>query len=132
MPSGWEKKITPRECQVPLAMPSDPVSQRTAGGSPSRLTFFSVPLAKNPRYRLSGDQNGPSAPSVPGNSRAVSKSSARTQSRVSSPGRDARNAKKRPSGDTARNDADGLKVVPSGGATTNRTTAGLLNGAARK
>src|SRR5438093_347859 len=132
MPWGWEKRITPFRCHAPPGARIDGISQRTAGGSPRRLTFFSVPFAKNPRYWLSGDQNGPSAPSVPVSSRAVNESKARTQSRVSSPGRDARNARKRPFGDTARNDADGLNVVPSGGVTMNRRTAGVLDDAARK
>src|SRR3954468_21345447 len=110
MPCGCEKRIVPFECHVALATLSDGVAQRTAGGSPSRLTFCNVPFAKKPTYRLSGDQNGPSAPSVPVNSRALSESSARIQRRVSSPGRDARKARRRPFGDTARNDADAPNV----------------------
>src|SRR5215467_6133545 len=41
-------------------------------GPPATGIFFSFPSAKNPIQRLSGDQNGPSAPSVPGIARAKS------------------------------------------------------------
>ena len=40
--------------------------------------------------------------------------------------------RQRPFGDTVRNEADGLNVVPSGGVMTNRSTASVLDGAARK
>src|SRR5262245_43794765 len=61
---------------------------------------FSLPPAKKPSHRLSGDQNGSWASSVPGSGRAVTTSSDRTQSRE----RLSDNAVKamaRPSGETA-------------------------------
>ena len=38
----------------------------SVGGPPAIWTFFSLPSAKNPMNRLSGDQNGKVPPSVPG------------------------------------------------------------------
>src|SRR3954467_1462589 len=131
MPPDCEKRITPFRCHVPLIASAESALQITCGGSPTRLTFFSMPFAKKATVRLSGGQKGANAPSVPDSSRAVNDSSGRIQSRVAWPGRDARKARKRPSGDAARNDADGLKLVPSGGATANRTTAALLDGRTR-
>ncbi len=40
-------------------------SQRARGGPPDTSNRFSLPLAKNPNERLSADQNGNVAPSVP-------------------------------------------------------------------
>src|SRR5262245_45284723 len=111
--------MVPFWCHEPLNESRDALSDNATGDPPKMPTFFNVPLAKNARNRLSGDQKGPSASSVPANSRAVSESSARTQSREASPFRDARNASQCPSGDTARKEADALKLAPSGGSTTN-------------
>src|SRR5437588_661033 len=102
--------MTPFVCLVPPSASRDTHSQSVSGGSPNAPTFFNAPFAKNPTKRLSGDQNGPNAPAVPGSSRGVTESSARIQSRASSPGRAARKATTRPSGDTAGYEADGLKL----------------------
>ncbi len=60
--------MTPSELQDPSA----PVgaSQMVCGGPPAMSTFFSFPAAMNATKRLSGDQNGRNAPSVPGSGRA--------------------------------------------------------------
>src|SRR5262245_47689177 len=54
--------------------PSEPVgaSQTICAGPPATATFFSLPSAMKPRYRLSGDQNGPREFSVPGITLVVS------------------------------------------------------------
>ena len=111
-------RITPSELQLPSAPFG--ASQIVVGGPPAMSTFFSTPPDMNPRKRLSGDQNGRSTPSVPGNARASSASSARTQmSRLPSPS--AANAMCRPSGDTT----GGLGFcVPGGESNGKRTTAG--------
>ena len=62
--------------------PSEPLgaSQIFCGGPPVTSTFFSLPSAKNARNRLSGDQNGRVAPSVPASGlRRRARSSGRTQ-----------------------------------------------------
>src|SRR6516164_3663184 len=41
-------------------------SQIVCGGPPAALIFFKLPATKNPISRLSGDQNGYMASSVPG------------------------------------------------------------------
>jgi len=63
-------------------------------------TFFSFPNAKNAMKRLSGDQNGVYAPSVPGNGRSAGVSKSRTQSDCT-PLAVATKATWRPSGETA-------------------------------
>jgi len=55
-------------------------SHSTAGVPPLRSTVLSFPAAKNARERPSGDQNSWVASSVPGNARAASVPSGRTQS----------------------------------------------------
>jgi hypothetical protein len=60
---------------------------------------LSLPAAKKPIDRLSGDQNGNSAPSVTGNSRAADPSG-RTQS-LEIPPEEGTNATERPSGEIA-------------------------------
>src|SRR3954471_14182646 len=112
--------MTPFECQLPLGTVLIDASHSTCGGSPDTPIFFRKSFVKNARKRLSGDQNGAKAPAVPGSSRAVSASSGRTQMRDSSPGRPARNAIVRPSGETAGCEADGFNTVPGGAAISNR------------
>src|SRR5262245_57836317 len=81
--------------------PPPPFASHSVVSAPSaRAIFFSFPCAKNPMNRLSGDQKGDSAPSVPGNDLAVSKSSERIQS-DSLPSEKAVKAMWRPSGDIA-------------------------------
>src|SRR5262245_9751115 len=54
--------------------------QSVVGAPPDASTRFRLPPAKNPSWRLSGDQNGKPAPSVPGRRRAVSALNGRTHS----------------------------------------------------
>ena len=78
---AWpSKRMTPSELHVP----SEPVgaSQIFCGGPPVTSTFFNLPSATNPRKRLSGDQKGRVAPSVPARGCAASAFSGRTQIRV--------------------------------------------------
>src|SRR5512132_4046356 len=58
------KRMTPSRFQPPL-LPLG-AAQRSSGGDPLMSTFFNFPSAKNARKRLSGDQNGKVALSVPG------------------------------------------------------------------
>src|SRR5215510_4808580 len=77
--------------------------------------------------RLSGDQNGKAASSVPVNGCAVTESSDRTHSRALAEASRAVNASLRPSGEMAAPVAlrpTAKNVVPSGGETMNRVTAG--------
>ena len=55
-------------------------SHRVRTGPPTTSTRFNFPSAKNPIDRLSGDQNGEIAPSVPETACAVAESSRRIQS----------------------------------------------------
>ena len=71
-------------------------------GPPRMSTFLRVPPAMKATNRLSGDQNGASAPSVPGTGCAVGWSSRRIQSILPSLASAAAKAKYRPSGDSAR------------------------------
>ena len=84
-------------------------------------TFLSFPSAKNPRCRLSGDQNGKRAPSVLGNGRAERESSGRSQS-CRWPSEKTLNASVRPSGDTRVN----TPAAPSGRLIDRRATCGSL------
>src|SRR5688572_8363768 len=63
--------------------------------------FFSDPPAKNATKRLSGDQNGENAPSVPDNARAEMAFTGRSCSENGAPGDRPGNARWRPSGETA-------------------------------
>jgi hypothetical protein len=51
--------------------------QIVCGEPPVASTLLSVPAAKKPIQRLSGDQNGLKAPTVPGMARAADESSGR-------------------------------------------------------
>ena len=79
--------------------PSRGVTQ-DVGGPPAIRIFFSLPSAKNPMNRLSGDQNGKAPPSVPGIGLAARVATGRSQiwNASSAP---ATNTTFRPSGDTA-------------------------------
>jgi hypothetical protein len=61
--------MTSSRFQEPLRPPA--ASEIVSGGPPETSTFFSFPSAKNARERLSGDQKGKVASSVPGIGRAV-------------------------------------------------------------
>ena len=63
-----------RECDQPARTPCSPLpkgaSQTAVGAVPVKDVVFSLPRVKNPMERLSGDQNGWRAPSVPVRGRA--------------------------------------------------------------
>ena len=82
--------------------PSICAAQMVRAGPPETSIFLSspAPLAKKPMNRLSGDQNGDTAPSVPASGCAVSDPSERIQS-CCWPLVVATNARCRPSGETA-------------------------------
>src|SRR5215831_5290473 len=77
-PEAVPNTITPSGFQVPPKWTG--ASQRVCAGPPPTEIFFSLPPAKNPIYRLSGDQKGYAAPSVPGRGCAVALSNGRNQS----------------------------------------------------
>ena len=86
--------------------PHDPpnasaTSASTCTGPPATGIFFSLPSAKNPIQRLSGDQNGFWACSVPGSGRAVTWLMERIQIMGSAVDEFATNTMARPSGDRA-------------------------------
>ena len=62
-----------------------PTSHSVTGSPPASGTRFSVVPAKNPMWRLSGDQNACLAPSVPGTRRNVSESRRRSTRYVFGP-----------------------------------------------
>src|SRR2546428_9089174 len=76
------KTITPSRFQAPPRAKG--ASQSVSAGPPAASIFLSFPSAKNPTKRLSGDQNGNEAPSVPVSACAESPSRERTQ-RISLP-----------------------------------------------
>ena len=51
---------------VHAATPTQELSVSVCRFAPFNSTVFNFPPAKKPRERLSGDQNGDAAPSVPG------------------------------------------------------------------
>src|SRR5258708_27852395 len=89
-------------------------SQRALGGPPAASTLLSLPFAKKPMARLSGDQNGNEAPFVLSRRLAVSASSGRTQSWVSSELSVAGKTARRLSGESAIGSRT-ANVVPSRG-----------------
>src|SRR5258708_40338633 len=88
---------------------------------------FSLDGVTKPIDRLSGDQNGWAAFSVPARDFASSESSARTQS-ITLPFQTAVNASLRPSGETAKESKDAF----SGGRMESRSTAVLFAGASAR
>ena len=72
------KTITPSRFHVPAR--GSGASHNVMGGPPETSIFLSFPPAKNPMNRLSGDQKGWNAPSVPASDCAARVSSERTQS----------------------------------------------------
>src|SRR5262245_16878865 len=62
-PEGVPNTITPSGFQAPPKLRG--ASQMVCAGPPPTEIFFSLPPPENPIYRLSGDQNGYAAPSVP-------------------------------------------------------------------
>ena len=73
-----EKRMVPSGPHAAVDSPSAGVI--ACGVPPRASTRFIWPSAKNPIERLSGDQNGQRARSVPGSGRASAESSVRTQS----------------------------------------------------
>jgi hypothetical protein len=84
---------------------------------------LSFPFAKNPRNRLSGDQKGNEAPSVPVSGWADTPASGRTHS-MFAPEEVATKAMRRPSGESAIGPAPNAKLDFSGGSKDDRTTRG--------
>ena len=116
-----EKMITPSGPQAPPR----PIctAQTTCTESPLRSMVFNWPSAKNPRERLSGDQKGKIAPSVPGSARASSEFMERIQSAVLPSSPVAAKAIDAPSGERTSGPAASpvrLSVVLSGGLMTAR------------
>src|SRR5262249_7304629 len=75
--SGTNRMVASR---LQLPPPSFGAGATTITGPADASMVFSIPSAKKPRARLSGDQNGSLAPSVPASGWAASESRERTQS----------------------------------------------------
>ena len=118
---GWSPSVgvppaaATRESPLPLAgvnritspRPQDPakdvfVSLSEMAGPPDASIFLSLPPAENAMKRLSGDQNGPPAPSVPARGWAARSASARTHNTTRPFASGATKAMRRPSGESAR------------------------------
>src|SRR6476469_252845 len=91
-----ENTITPSAFQVPRARFG--AAQMFCSAPPVTLIFLSRPPEKNAISRLSGDQNGDSAPSVPSNNSALVDSKRLTKMALPA-SVDAVNASHRPSGE---------------------------------
>src|ERR1700731_2833358 len=116
-----EKRITAPGPQAP-PRPSG-ASQIICVPSDSLSTVLSLPSAKNPRERLSGDQKGKVASSLPGRARASTVFVRRTQSAVLPSAPVVANAMYVPSGESTGGPAESpvrLNVVFSGGSMTAR------------
>jgi hypothetical protein len=72
-----EKTITPSRFQVPPRA-TTPTSQSVRTGPPLASILFSLPSAKKPMLRPSGDQKGMLAPEVPASGFAVDEEISRT------------------------------------------------------
>src|SRR5262249_54579094 len=99
MPCADPNKIDPSRFHVP---PENPVaSQISAGGPPEASTFFSFPPLTKPMERLSADEKGCAAFSVPARRGGVTAPIGRTKRNHDSPVLACRatNATARPSGD---------------------------------
>src|SRR6476620_11442626 len=90
--------MVPSGFQLPPA--SAGAAANTIAGPPDASMVFNLLSAKNPSARLSGDQNGSPAPSVPGSGWAASESRERTQSMAFPIASTAGNARARPSGES--------------------------------
>src|SRR5688572_7816099 len=85
--------------QAPAKPPRYGASQTTRAAAEPKSTRKSCPLAKYAMDRLSDDQKRRLAPCVPWSGREVEESSGRTQICCSPFGREATNARDRPSGE---------------------------------
>ena len=99
-----ENTITPPGPQAPPR--PNGASAITCAEPPFKSTVFNFPSAKNPSERLSGDQKGKIAFSVPGTTRTTSESMGRTQIEVLPSALVAVNATLAPSGDSTGGPAD--------------------------
>ena len=81
---GWYDEGTKRMSPCAFHVPprGSGTSAIACGSPPDRLTFLSLPSAKNAIHWLSGDQNGWEAPSVPDKCRAADVSKVRNHSSV--------------------------------------------------
>src|SRR2546422_315881 len=99
--------LVPRENRIillgPQEMPRRSVnpSAITCTAPPAAGTFFSLSSEKNPIQRPSGDQNGYSAPSVPGIEWADTSARGRSHNMELAPGTEAANTMSWPSGDSS-------------------------------
>src|SRR5436190_4165837 len=109
--------------QVPVVSMLGGTSQIVRGDPPSASVRRSLPPAKKAIDRLSGDQNGETAPSVPAIGSGSGVESERTQ-RLRTPFEAATKTIRRPSGDTASPDMSTLtpKVVFAGSLIGKTTT----------
>jgi hypothetical protein len=112
-PGCAEKTITPSRFQAPPR--PEKASHKASAGPPDASILFSLPSAKKPRARLSADQKGNIAPSVPGSAWAVGPSKGRSQSRLRPSSPLATNAIRWPSGERTGRPYRTLKVVRDGG-----------------
>ena len=121
-PASSENRMTPsRFHDAPVGVASAPV-ERVCGGPPPTGTFLMLPPGtKKPMWRLSGDQKGYRAPSVPAISRASSPSLARSHNLGSPASFAAANARYFPSGENATKFPAGVKVTTPGGIIVNFT-----------
>src|SRR5262245_36700388 len=97
-PPKAEKRITPLRPHAPPL--GTPTSHSVTGSPPETSIFFSLPGTKKPMKRLSGDQKGKLAPSVPASGFPSAALRGRTQS-CTLPPVAAVKASHLPSGDTA-------------------------------
>src|ERR1700737_5159819 len=101
------------------------VSHTIWGGPPPALILFNLPPPKKATSRLSGDQNGYIASSVPVRGCAVKEVSRRTYNRILPLSARAVNASLIPSGESTGGPEDATMVmnpVPAGGRMYERTT----------
>src|SRR6516165_3905769 len=103
--------ITPSRLQVAPRLFE--ASHRVRGGPPEISIFLSFPPAKNPRKRLSGDQNGDDAPSVAASASGANVSRERTHKTNLPSLFAATKAIRRPSGETATGAVVPGVVVPN-------------------
>src|SRR5688572_14314932 len=136
----WPAAFTPRmitPCGLQLPPSIRGASQMSAGGPPSMLTRLSLFTVTNAISRLSGDQKGDDAPSVPAILRAVTSERERTQIIRSVPGPEASTATRRPSGDRAIGEGDAPPPVPAtsaipSGSVSENDTASAAGGVGRR
>src|SRR5437867_4420267 len=115
-------RITPCLLHVPPRGSS--ASHSTSGEPPATGIFLSLPSAKNPRLRLSGDQKGNAPLSVPSSGCAARDSTGRSHRRPVPDESAAENASRWPSGEIADCAGSFASVTFSGAVTEKRITGG--------